>query len=222
MIITIDGPSGTGKSSVATRLAKRLGFSCFDTGAMYRAFTVYILDSEIELHDKEPLKKKLEGFQFRIEESGGCKRYFIGKQDVTEEIRTPRVTANVSRVAAIKEVRERLVDFQKQFATQCNAVFEGRDMGTVVFPHADLKIFLTASPEARADRRFLEWEAKGKLEHTKEEVLKQILERDHMDSSRPISPLKKAEDGIEIDTTHLTLDEVVNRVETLWKEKVSC
>jgi CMP/dCMP kinase len=218
MIITIDGPSGTGKSSVAKALAKRLGFACFDTGAMYRAFTLEIMDHPEALEDDLQLHSILDNFHFQVE-GEEHKRYFIGKREVTEEIRSIEVTQKVSEVAALKPVREKLVFFQKEFAAEKDAVFEGRDMGTVVFPDADLKIFLTASAQARAQRRHHELQQNGKQTPPLEEVLAQIEKRDEHDSSRVHSPLKKAEDAIEIDTTALTLEEVIEKVEHLWRER---
>lgn len=219
MIITIDGPSGTGKSSVAGRLASRLGFDCFDTGALYRALTLEFLDQGLSVNDSQGLQELLNQFEFHVE--GDPKRYFIREREVTEEIRTPRVTDNVSVVAALKPVREKLVFIQKKFAEGRDAVFEGRDMGTVVFPDADLKIFLTATSYARAQRRFLEWQKNKTSTPVFEEVLAQIQRRDHIDSSRELSPLKKADDAFEIDTTNLTLEEVVDYLESLWRKRCS-
>jgi CMP/dCMP kinase len=218
MIIAIDGPSGTGKSSVAKAVAKRLGFECFDTGAMYRAFTLEILDHPEALKNTSLLEEVLNHFQFSIKD-GDHKRYFIGDREVTEEIRSLKITEHVSEVAALKPVREKLVYFQKKFAEKKNAVFEGRDMGTVVFPDADLKLFLNASAGARAQRRFLELQAKGGELPSFDEVLSQIEKRDAIDSSRAHSPLRKADDAIEIDTTELSLNEVIDLVEKVWREK---
>lgn len=214
MKITIDGPAGTGKTTVAKKVAEKLGFSYFDTGAMYRAVTYKILQEKISLSDKKQLLPFLENFQFQIKTEKQQKRYFVEKEDVTEVIRSATVTKNVSKVSALPEVREAIVKMQREFAKTGNAVFEGRDMGTVVFPKAELKIFLTARPAVRAERRYLE--IKHKIgSYTQEEIMKDILERDHYDTHREISPLKQAEDAHLIDTSDLSIDEVVEKIVSL-------
>jgi cytidylate kinase len=211
MIITIDGPSGTGKSTVAKELAKRLKFTFFDTGAMYRAVTWCMMQENIPLDDENAIDDLLNRFDFRIEEANGKKRYFVDLNEVTEEIRTREVTARVSAVSAIGIVRKKVSGIQKRFALNANAVFEGRDMGSAVFPNADLKIFLTARPEIRAERRFKELTEKNP-HCTYEEILRDILLRDEADSTRAISPLVKPIDAIEIDTSDFTVDEVVEKI----------
>lgn len=214
MIITIDGPAGTGKTTVAKKVAEKLGFSYFDTGAMYRAVTYKILKDKISLSDKKQLVPFLEAFHFQIKNVERQKRYFVAEEDVTEVIRSSNVTKNVSSVAALGEVRQTIVKMQRQFATTGNAVFEGRDMGTIVFPKAELKIFLTARPAVRAERRYLE--IKDKIAgSTQEEIMKDIMERDHYDTSREISPLKQAEDAHLIDTSDVSIDEVVEQIVSL-------
>lgn len=197
MIITIDGPAGTGKSTVSKAVAKRLGFTYFNTGALYRA-----LAYEIDRTKKDPVEVA-RSLPFRIEKE----RYFIGDQEVSEIIRSPHVTHLSSVYSAIPEVREEVLHFQKNFAAQGNTVFEGRDLGTVVFPHAEVKIFLTATPEKRAERRF-----KESTGVTFEEVLKELKERDLADTTRKVAPLKKAADAHLIDTTDYTIDEVVDQI----------
>jgi len=211
MIITIDGPSGTGKSTVAKEVAKRLNFTFFDTGAMYRAITWCMMHEKTSLDDESAIDNLLNRFNFRIEEKNGKKHYFVGNDEVTEVIRSREVTAKVSAVSAVGIVRKRISGIQRKFAENSNAVFEGRDMGSAVFPKADLKIFLNARPEIRAERRFKELTEKNP-HCTYEEILRDILLRDEADSTRAISPLIKPKDAVEIDTSELTVDEVVEKI----------
>ncbi len=211
MIVTIDGPAGTGKTTIARRVAEKLNFRYFDTGAMYRALTWQILNENIDLKNPNGLKTFLAGFRFDIKDQASEKRYFVGDADVTDFIRTPNVTQKVSEVSAHPEIRKSLVALQQEFGKGKNAVFEGRDMGTVVFPKADLKIFLTARPAVRAERRYLEFKDK-KMPSTHDEVLKELLERDHFDSTREISPLKQAEDAQLIDTSDMTIEQVIEQI----------
>jgi len=215
MIITIDGAVATGKSSVAKDLAKSLGYIYFDTGAMYRALTYGIIHHNISLDDEAALKKYLDTFDFDMKIKQGEKFYYVEGRDVTNIIRGLDVTEKVSKVAAIPMVREKLVEIQRELATGVNAVFEGRDMGTVVFPNADLKIFLTGSPEVRAERRLKELKERfpDMAETlTLEKVLEDLNQRDDFDSSRQISPLKPADDAYIIDTSDKTQQQVVDDV----------
>jgi len=215
MIITIDGPVATGKSTIARKLAESLGFIYFDTGAMYRAVTYSILKEDVDTEDTEALDAFLSQFDFDIKIRRGHKHYYVNDEDVTTSIRSIEVTQAVSHIAAIKAVRNKLVAIQRQFAVGVNAVFEGRDMGTVVFPDADLKIYLTGSIEVRAQRRFEEIQRERPEEAdglTLDEVKQDVEERDHSDMTRDISPLSKAKDAYTVDTTDLTLDEVVFQI----------
>lgn len=215
MIITIDGPSGTGKSTVAKRVAESLHFAYFDTGAMYRSFAWVMIHKKIALSDESSIESLLENFIFRVQGEGKEKHYFVAQQDVTKEIRSREVTALVSAVSALPAVRKALWKIQRSFAQQGNAVFEGRDLGTVVFPHAEVKIFLNARPEIRAQRRLDEIKEKNpseaaSMDHQK--MLKDIMRRDELDSTRTLAPLKKPEDAFEIDTSDLSIDEVVEAI----------
>lgn len=216
MIITIDGPAGTGKTTVACNVAEKLGFSYFDTGAMYRALTYLFLEEKIGLQNTEEIKKCLNHFSFDIKDKEGKKHYFIDSEDVTEKIRSQEVTEAVSEVASLGEVRKALVAIQQEFGKGKNAVFEGRDMGTVVFPHAEYKFYLDALPSVRALRRYQELKEKNMLTSEKE-VFENIMTRDYYDSNRDISPLRRAEDAHLIDTSDMAIDEVIERVLSLIK-----
>lgn len=217
MIIAIDGPAGTGKSTIAKLVAHALHFEHFDTGAMYRAFTWWLMHQSIDPDDEGAVEKAITSFDFDIETQGDDKRYFAHGHDVTSAIRSLKVTELVSKVAAIHYVRAHLVKIQKRFAEKNNAVFEGRDMGTVVFPHAELKIFLTASPEVRAERRLAQLKEKDpKATTSLESVLEEINARDRADSTRHNSPLAQADDAKVIDTSNLSITEVIEEVIHLW------
>jgi len=223
MIITIDGPAGTGKSTVAKRLAKALSFFYFDTGAMYRSFSYFLLEQKIDISDEEKVETALSDFTYDIKDKDGEKVYLVNGKDVSENIRTPLVTSAVSKVSAYEFVRKKLVKIQREFGSQKNAVFEGRDMGTVVFPNADLKIFLDADPNVRAERRYKEYLAKfpeKESEISLNKILEDIQYRDHHDSTRKISPLKKALDSVVIDTSKMNIEEVVNKILAAAKKKV--
>lgn len=214
MIITIDGPSGTGKSTVAKGVAKRLGFTFFDTGAMYRSFAWLILKEKIDPADQANVEAALPRFEYEIRTcKDGERRYFVQSYDVTREIRTQPISNAASQIAVYPPVRHAMVKIQRKFGHAVDAVFEGRDMGTVVFPEADLKIFLTAKPKVRAERRYRELLQKfPDLSMTQDEILKEIEERDKTDSTRAISPLKQAADAILIDTSRLTAHQVIEKV----------
>lgn len=215
MIITIDGPIATGKSTIAKKLASAIGYIYFDTGAMYRAFTYSLLKNKINLDNPGELGQFLSDFQFDIKVRRGEKRYFVGEEDVTDAIRQDSVTSQVSRVSANVQVREKMVQLQRELAQGVNAVFEGRDMGTVVFPEAQIKVFLVGRDDVRAKRRFDEMKAKYPEESkdlTLEKCLEDLKARDDYDSKRDISPLRKAPDALELDTSDLSLDEIVYKI----------
>ena len=215
MIITIDGPIATGKSTIAKRLAEEIGYIYFDTGAMYRCLTYGILIDKINVDDPQKLDDFLKRFAFDIKVKHGDRCYFVGTENVTDKIRGEEVTSFVSKVSSIKAVREKLVAMQRQLSIGVNAVFEGRDMGYVVFPNAEIKIFLTGRPEVRGKRRFDELRAKFPKETenlTLEKAIEDLNRRDTYDSTREISPLKKADDAYVVDTSDLTVDEIVLRI----------
>lgn len=215
MIITIDGPIATGKSTIAKNLAKEIGFIYFDTGAMYRCIAYAVIKHEVHLENLEELETFLQNCRFDIKIKRGERFYFVEDEDVTQKIRGEAVTSLVSKVAAIQAVRAKLVALQREWAEGVNAVFEGRDLGTVVFPNAEVKIFLTGRPEVRAQRRFEELSVRFPEESkdlTVEKVLQSITERDTYDSTREISPLRQAKDAYVIDTSDLTIDEIVFKI----------
>lgn len=215
MIITIDGPIATGKSTLAKKLAHEIGYIYFDTGAMYRCLTYGILKRKVNIEDAQELDEFLKDFKFEIKIKHGERFYYADGEDVTDKIRMGEVTSNVSKISAKKAVRDKLVTIQRELADGVNAVFEGRDMGTVVFPNAQLKIFLTGRADVRAKRRFDELRMKFPKETqdlTFEKILEDINQRDKYDTQREISPLKQADDALIIDTSDLTLDEIVLKI----------
>ncbi len=211
MIITIDGPAASGKSTVAKSLAKALGIMYFDTGALYRAVTWFVLESGIALDGDPCFSSALGSMDFRMEMKNEEKVYVVNGVDVTEAIRHPSVTRAVSQVAKSPAVREHLRIIQQDFAKRCDAVFEGRDLGSVVFPHADVKFFLFASPQERARRRCLELRQKGQ-DCEEERVLEELKRRDLQDSTRQLAPLKQPKDAICIDTTANSIQGVVDEM----------
>lgn len=216
MIIVIDGPAGTGKSTVAQKIAQKLGFTFFDTGAMYRSIAWMLLQEKVDPANREEVCRLLPRFKYEIKiDEKSQRRYFVSGTDVTAAIREPTMSSAASKIATIPELREMLVKIQRKFGHHCNAVFEGRDMGTVVFPDADLKIFLTAKPEVRARRRFEELLKKfPDMNQTLDydQILNEIEERDRNDSTRAISPLKQAPDAHLIDTSNMSVDDVVDQI----------
>ncbi|MFA6916392.1 MAG: (d)CMP kinase [Parachlamydiales bacterium] len=215
MIITIDGSIATGKSTIARKLAQEIGYIYFDTGAMYRSLACVLMKNHVNLDDAEAIRSFLPFFDFDIKIRHGERCYLVNNEDVTLAIRTPEVTNNVSKVAALPFVREKLVDLQRHLALGVNAVFEGRDMGSVVFPEADLKIYLTGRPEVRAKRRYDELQKKFPelmKDVTLEQCLEEINTRDNYDMKREASPLIKAENAFEVDTSDLSPDEVVFKI----------
>lgn len=210
IIIAIDGPAASGKSTLAKYLADKLDFLYVDTGAMYRAITYFAIENNI-IDDEEAVIKAARNIDLSLNYRNGITNVFINGNDVTSEIRTPRVNAKVSDISRIKKVRVELVKLQRKFGDNNNLIVEGRDTTTVVFPNADLKIFLTADVSERARRRHLEFKEKG-IQLELKEVEKSISNRDRIDSSRKVSPLKKADDAIEVDTTNLTIEQEIDRI----------
>ena len=210
--IAIDGPSGAGKSTIAKSVAKALGILYLDTGAMYRTVALKGLRSGIRLSDGGAVAGMLRDTRIDVLHRDGSQRVLLDGEDVSEDIRTNEVSMGASAVSAHLVVRERLVSLQQDIARRISVIMDGRDIGTKVLPNADIKIFLTASPEARAKRRFRELQEKGLLDMTYAALLEEIRTRDRNDSNRTHSPLVKAVDAILLDTTELDLEETTNVV----------
>ncbi|MBI4522885.1 MAG: (d)CMP kinase [Deltaproteobacteria bacterium] len=209
LIIAIDGPAGAGKSTVAKRLARELGYLYMDTGAMYRALAWKVLLKGIAVTE-EALSQVLGDTQIELVEGDGYLRVLLDGSDVTHQIRTPEVSQMASKISALKIVRERMVQLQRAMGVRGGIVAEGRDIGTVVFPDADVKIYLDASTAERGRRRFEELKTQGKAV-TLEETLEEMDERDRRDTERVVAPLRKADDALYLDSTLLDVDEVMRR-----------
>jgi len=210
--IAIDGPAGAGKSTIAKSISKLLGIIYLDTGAMYRAVALKAINSGIDTKDEEKLSSLVENIDIKIEYKGNEQRVILEGKDVTELIRTPEVSIGASDVSAIPKVRLKMVELQREIAANNDVVMDGRDIGTFVLPDAKYKFFLTASIEERARRRYEELIARGMKDAKLKDVMKDISYRDKNDSTRAFAPLVKAEDAIEIDTTYLSISEVVDRI----------
>lgn len=209
--IAIDGPSAAGKSTIARILAKTLNYAHLDTGAMYRCTAYWAIRNGIDLTDEDALANMISTMQIRFDSNGNV---FINDQDVSKEIRMNDMSMHASNVSAYPKVREQLVALQQAIAKNKGYILDGRDIGTVVLPDAELKIYMVASVEARAQRRFKEYQEKH-IEAEYDEIFKDIEKRDYQDSHRAASPLKKADDAIEIDTSDMTIEEVVTTITNL-------
>lgn len=218
--IALDGPSGAGKSTIAKMLAKKMEYVYVDTGALYRSIALYMLRSGVDINNDNAVAEKLPQVDVKLSYENGAQHVLLCSEDVSDKIRTPEVSMGASRVSAIPAVRQFLFDLQKTIAKENNIIMDGRDIGTVVLPNADVKIFLTASAEERANRRFKELSEKGDTS-TYEEVLADINRRDYNDTHREVAPLKKADDAIEVDTTNLTLEESANAIYEIISKKLS-
>ncbi|SHJ41394.1 cytidylate kinase [Hathewaya proteolytica DSM 3090] len=206
--IAIDGPAGAGKSTIAKMLAKKLEYVYINTGAMYRAVTYLALKNSIEDNNNEEIRNIIASMNIEFIDDD----LFLNGKNIQDELGTPYISRNVSKYAAQKIVREELVKLQRNMAKTVNVVMDGRDIGTVVLKESNCKFFLTATPEKRAERRYKELIIRGDTSVTYEEILKDIIKRDNYDSTREIDPLRKAEDAIEIDSTDMTLEEVVDKM----------
>ena len=209
--IAIDGPGGAGKSSLAKQVAKELEIVYVDTGALYRTIGVFMMDNNVPLSDEAKITEKLSEISIDLKFTDGKQVILINGREVGDEIRTPEASMAASAVSAIGAVREFLLSTQRNIAEQNSVIMDGRDIGTVILPYAEVKIFLTASPEARAKRRFEELKAKG-IETTYQKVYDEMAERDKNDSTREIAPCVPADDAIMLDNSDMTADETVNAV----------
>lgn len=218
MNIAIDGPAGAGKSTIAKTLAKDLGFVYVDTGAMYRAMGIYFIDNGISINDKDAVTGSLKNILVEIRYEDGVQKVILNGTDVSARLRDEAVGNAASVTSAYPEVRTHLMDLQRGLAKKMDVIMDGRDIGTVVLPDAELKIFLTASSDERARRRCKELEEKGEKADF-EKIKADIEERDYRDSHRETAPLKQAEDAVLVDTSDLTIDEVVSRLKELAGKK---
>ena len=218
--IAIDGPAGAGKSTIAKRLAKELGYYYVDTGAIYRTVAYFLDLLGISPKDTDGVQRYIDELTVDIYyDETGLQHMLMNGIDVTGDIRPPDISQKASLVSAQPVVREVLLDMQRDVAKENNVIMDGRDIGTVVLPHADVKIFLTASAEVRAQRRYAELQAKGSKD-SYEQVLSDIQRRDHQDSTRAIAPLKAAKDAVTVDTSSMDIDEVVDTIRRIVLDKV--
>ena len=219
-VIAIDGEAGTGKSTLAKSIAKKYKIVYMDTGAMYRCVTLEMLNKDISMDDVEKIEKMLDDIKIEIRNDNNEDKFFLNGKDVTKKIREQKVNDNVSQVSHIPIVRERMVELQRKLANGKKIVMEGRDIGTNVFPNAQVKIYLTASAHIKAKRRYEQNKEKG-INIPFEEIYNNVVFRDNNDKNSNVAPLKKAADAFELDTTNYTLDEVENIVVNKIKEKVA-
>lgn len=217
--IAIDGPAGAGKSTIARAAARNLGFLYVDTGAMYRAIALYLLRHDVDVSDSEKVESSLKEMNLRIVYSDGEQQILLNGENVTAFLRDEKVGNMASKSSALPKVREKLLQLQRNLAEENDVIMDGRDIGTFVLPNADVKIYLTATVEARAKRRYLELSAKGEnadLDKIKED----IRTRDAQDMNRSIAPLKQAEDAVVIDSSVMTIDEVMDRIVVAFQESL--
>ena len=217
--IAIDGPAGAGKSSAAKKAAESLRFVYVDTGAMYRTIGLYMLENQVRVDEEEALKAALDRIRIELMYEEGVQRMYLNGEDVSDRIRTPEVSEKASVVAAIPAVREKLLNLQRDMAASQDVVMDGRDIGTNILPDAELKIYLTASVEERAKRRYQELIQKGE-ECSIEDIQRDIADRDYRDMHRETAPLRQAEDAVYLDSSDMTLDEVAAEITCLAKERM--
>lgn len=208
MIIAVDGPAGAGKSTISKLVAKKLGIQYLDTGAMYRAVTLYFLENNVDFSNIDEVEKNLD--KINIDFLNNIP--FLNNIDVSKQIREKNVNDNVSAVSALAIVREKMVDLQRKMSNNKSVILDGRDIGTVVFPNANYKFFLVASVDIRAQRRYKEELEKGNKSANIDDIKKSIENRDYIDSTRTVTPLKKADDAIQIDTSYMNIEEVVESI----------
>lgn len=219
LIVAIDGPSGAGKSTVTKLLADRLGYIHIDTGAMFRAVALAAKRTGVSVDDEKSLVGLCRGLEISFARDNGCCRVMVNGEDVSAEIRTPEISLLTSRISAKKTVRDFLLALQREMGKRGGVVLEGRDIGTVVFPDADVKFFLSASAEERGKRRYLELRAKGE-DVSLERTVAEVMQRDEQDARREHAPLRRAEDAIDIDSTGLSIEAVLEKMERIVNDKL--
>ena len=217
--IAIDGPAGAGKSSIAKALSKRLGYIYIDTGAMYRAVALFFVENNVSDGTDSRIESLLEKLEISIKYEDGAQKVILNGEDVTGKLRLEEIGKLASKFSAIGSVREKLVALQRKLAQKENVVMDGRDIGTVVLPNADLKIYLSASSKVRAKRRYLELLEKGYTDLDINEIEDEIIKRDEADMNREISPLRQADDAYYLDSSDMTLEEVVSKILSMVKEE---
>ena len=217
--IAIDGPAGAGKSSIAKALSKRLGYIYIDTGAMYRAVALFFVENNISDGADSRIESLLDKLEISIKYEDGAQKVILNGEDVTGKLRLEEIGKLASKFSAIGIVREKLVALQRKLAQKENVVMDGRDIGTVVLPNADLKIYLSASSKVRAKRRYLELLEKGHTDLDINDIEDEIIKRDEADMNREISPLKQADDAYYLDSSDMTLEEVVSKILSMVKEE---
>lgn len=217
--IAIDGPAGAGKSSIAKALSKRLGYIYIDTGAMYRAVALFFVENNVSDGTDSRIESLLDKLEISIKYEDGAQKVILNGEDITGKLRLEEIGKLASKFSAIGSVREKLVALQRKLAQKENVVMDGRDIGTVVLPNADLKIYLSASSKVRAKRRYLELLEKGYTDLDINEIEDEIIKRDEADMNREISPLKQADDAYYLDSSDMTLEEVVSKILSMVKEE---
>lgn len=218
-VVAVDGPAGSGKGTVTKLVGQKEKLIYIDTGAMYRCATLYIIRNNINIENLESVKEALENIQIELKIEEDKQKVYLNGEDVSIEIRTENVNKMVSPVSKIKIVRDKLTEEQRRMSKSQDIIMEGRDIGTIVFPNADIKIYLDATPEERAKRRLNQNIQNGMTEETYEQILESVKNRDYIDSHREIAPLKQAEDAIYIDSSNMTIEEVVNKIIEIINEK---
>ena len=220
MIVAIDGPAGTGKGTVSKLISERLDFLCIDTGAMYRAVTLNFIRNNVNIADLGDVLSILDKTKIDIEFDVSGQKTFLNGEDVSDKIRTPEINSLVSQISSIREIREKLVVLQRKFALDNDIVMEGRDITTVVFPNADIKIYLTAEQSERANRRYKEMMEKG-IETTYDEVYESIKKRDENDKNKEYGALKVADDAVVVDSTEMSIEEVYEKLKEIIFSKLN-
>ncbi len=220
IVIAVDGPSGAGKSTISRALSKRLGYLEIDTGAMYRAMAWLARETALDFNDHQAVAQFSSNAEVELQLQNGATRVLANGKDITHEIRTPQISMLTSKISALAPVREAMMTLQRRMGAKGGVVLDGRDIGTVVFPDAELKFFLSASAEERGRRRYLELQSKG-VAAGLEETIQEVIQRDRQDSERALAPLRQADDAIAIDSTGLTIDQVIALMEQAYQNRIA-